>query len=325
MPRLSTAAPESIAPPVNYRIPAALLLLWAALSGCAIHRVSVLGAEDPRTALKPEEVKLYGTFREVAAPWRLRGMVSAHLLPLMSNTVEARELLVREAAARLGAQAVVGLQDHVGEFGWFKGRSVAILASVGGAPSDDAGRESPRFIACLPPTELLADVPRELDDRIRDQLQYFLSYTHGYYTYPCGGPEAGTEAILQGKVSPAALGQPLGMEPHYALRFTIERYELVTKRKLHIMLPSWVSVGSNYTEREIRLRVSLFDLAERRDAWSASAIGTTTGPVPGEALGGGRTESEAGYYLARDALRKLLEAVPVVPGFKAVSVGPSDY
>ena len=99
-------------------------------------------------------------------------MISAYTLPIISNSAEKREMLVRNTIAGLGINAVVGLQSNIGEDVGPTGHSNGILANIGTVQQKDAQR-MPKFIVCLPPVNFKTEKDasmNKLDDYLREQI-----------------------------------------------------------------------------------------------------------------------------------------------------------
>jgi hypothetical protein len=194
------------------------LLVCMVVSGCTVNRVKILSCQSTEAPIKASDVKLFSSFKEVSEPWRLEGMINAYTMPIMRNTEENRIALIKEEAAGRGINAVIGLQHPTGTAVRRVGRSVGLLAKVGGASKKTADA-MPKFIVCFPPVHYLEEdlSKSDLDDYLLEFMQFYLGYYKGYYVYRCNAPGISKNSILQNGVSPQALSEPIGIAPDYAL------------------------------------------------------------------------------------------------------------
>jgi hypothetical protein len=290
-------------------------LLCAAISGCTVNRVSLLTRESAGKQIKASEVKVYPSFRELRAPWRLEGMISAYTMPVMSNTPEKREALIKDTVAGLGINAVVGLQPRVGENLKRVGRSIGILANTGtGAQAKT--EVAPKFIICLPPVNFKIDkTPEasELDQYLLEYVQFSFSYMKGYYVYRCDMQGANNSSILQGSVDPQALSEPIGIAPDYALLSDVEGYDEQGN----------IAVHRSFT---LKLALTLYDLREKKPVWSKTSVGISNRSVLFHILTFGGTASETSdeVQTVRSVLNQALETLPEVKGFRPDSSIPTN-
>lgn len=295
------------------------LAVCGAISGCASNGVSVLAWQSSRTPIKPSEVKVYPNFKNLSAPWQVEGMVSANILPLLSNTPANREEVMRNTAADLGVNMLVGVQSSLNGDGLLD-HSNAILAKTG--VINEANRQVPKFIVFLPAVNFKIDKDPsidKLDGYIREHIRYFLTYAKGYYVYGNDLLGMASAGILQGNIDPATFIEPLGIIPDYALLCDVTGYDesgnIVTSRT-----------------RSLRLTLTLFDVKERRIAWSSETLGTSKQSylgsvfmIDGGLLGGlakMQTRKEETLSIVRKAVRDATDSLPVVDGFQA---GPLNF
>ncbi|MEJ2407177.1 MAG: hypothetical protein P8171_23415 [Candidatus Thiodiazotropha sp.] len=118
-------------------------------SGCTLNRVSILSQDISNEHVGSSDIKLYPSFNDITEPWQLVGMISAYTLPLTSNTAENRLALVRDQAATLGANAIVGLRQNVGKSIAKPEHSNGLLVKVGESLTPKPNLA--KFIVCMPP------------------------------------------------------------------------------------------------------------------------------------------------------------------------------
>ncbi|MEJ2407176.1 MAG: hypothetical protein P8171_23410 [Candidatus Thiodiazotropha sp.] len=99
-----------------------------------------------------------------------------------------------------------------------------------------------------------------LDEYIRENIEYFFDYEKGYFIYRCDTPAVSFDSIRNGSVQASELGKTLGITPDFALLCEVDDYH--------------VDEGSfgGYTQN-LRFSMNLFDLEERKVIWSATATG----------------------------------------------------
>lgn len=303
------------------------LLVCTMASGCTINRVSILTSPKTRTPIQASQVKCFPSFKDIDGPWQLEGMISAYTLPIMSNTREKREALIKQTAADLGINAVIGLEPNIGPAVQRTDRSIGILANTGTAQQQTI-EAIPKFIICLPPINFRIEKDpslSKLDDYLREYVQYFFSYMKGYYVYRCNTPAVNKASVLEGNTDPAILAEPLGIVPDYVLLCDVDGYDqhgnIVVSRS-----------------RTLKITMTLFDLREKKVVWTTSTIGISVksmtgaflkwglvhGPVVG--LAGAAIESAESddLKIVREAIMKAIDSVPVVTGFQGGTISPID-
>lgn len=300
-------------------LPAALLVC-VVLSGCAVNRVRILSHEPTATPIKTNDVKFFSSFKDIDGPWQLEGMISAYTLPIMSNTVEKRVALIRDEAAGLGIDSVIGLQHPASLAVRRVGRSVGLLARAGTAGQRNANA-MPKFIVCLPPMSYLEEeLPNvrppagDLDDFLLELTQFYLSYYKGYYVYRCNAPGVSKDSILHGNVSPRALSEPIGVAPDFALTCSVGSREA-----------GFLYIGSKDSQallgvRQVVIRMALIDLSERRIVWEdvagipAGWLSLRAPPVIRDFTSDDKIKDELGLA-TNSSLGSSIITVPAVKGF----------
>lgn len=286
-------------------------IICVVVSGCTVNRVSILTREPTGTSVNASEVKFYPSFNDMRDPWQLEGMISAYTLPIMSNSADKREALIKNTIADLGINAVVGLQSLTGA--GHVGLSNGILAKMGIARQKDA-KTMPKFIVFLPAVNLKiekeASMPN-LDDYLREHIQYFLSYTKGYYVYRYDPPGISNADVLQGSIDPAALVEQLGIATDYALLCDVVGYDETG----NIVV---------YRARTLKITMTLFDLKEKRVAWSATTSGESKQSFLLLGLPGLLTQKEEEILLIRNAIMNAMDSLPMVHGFRGGTISPVD-
>jgi len=298
-----------------YCILVAMLFSIMAASGCTVNRMSLLIREPAAAPVKASDVKTYPSFKELRAPWRLEGMISAYTLPIASNSAAKREALIRETVAGLGVDALVGLQQHVGENLKRTSRSVAILARTG-AGVQARTDAVPKFIVCVPHANVKIDKTQatdELDQYLLEHAQFSFSYMKGYYVYRCEASGVNEGSLLQGSVDPQNLSEPIGITPDYVLLNEIEGYD----EKGNIV------VHRSYT---LKLALALYDMKEKKKVWSSSTSGISSRSIIAAILTFGGTETGVSDELqtVRSALDRAMDSLPAVAGFRRGDVSPLD-
>ncbi|HMK59928.1 MAG TPA: hypothetical protein VK452_02140 [Dissulfurispiraceae bacterium] len=198
------------------------LIICTALSGCTVNRVSILPPQHSAAQVKPSDVRFLSTLRESKEPSAAEGMISAYTLPIASNSAEKREALIREVAAEQGISTVVGLQSLTGE--GHTSLSNGILVSAVRTENST----SPKFIAFLPPVNFrIRSAPslNKLDDNLREHIQFFLSYTKGYYVHRWDAPDVGGLRARQGDIDPEVLLKPFGVIPDFIMLCDVDGYD----------------------------------------------------------------------------------------------------
>jgi hypothetical protein len=306
---------------------AASLLICMALSGCTVNRVSLLTRQPTGSPVKEISVKFFPNFKEMNEPWRLEGMISAYTLPIVNNTQKKREALIKETAAGMGINAVVGLLPDVGSGVKRTGRTTGLLANVGTKLRDNE-EAMPKFIVCLPPVNFKIErnpSMAKLDDYLREYIQFFFSYMKGYYVYKYDAPDLNNDNILQGSIDSAILNEPLGITPDFALLCDVDGYD----EKGNIALQR------SYT---LKLKMTLFDLKEKKPVWTSRTEGISTksllgafvmgglvaGPLGSTLFVAGEVASDDDLHTARFALMNAMDSLPAVKGFRGGAISSMD-
>ena len=296
------------------------LLICALLSGCTHLRVSNVARQPPGTPIKASDVQFVSSFKDIKGPWRLEGTISGYMAPLFKNNAENRESYLREMAADMGINTVVGFLPNVGE-GVGGVSHVHVIMANSGSSQEQNSDPMPKFIICLPPANFkIEKTPplSKLDEYLREYLQYVLGYGKGYYAYYCNTPGVDNSSILQGNASLDGLSEPIGIQPDFALLSDVDGYD----------------VEGNIVIRRsntLKLTMTLYDIKEKKSVWSCSTegicsssllgaffIGLVAGPV-----GGIVNATVEGVADSKDVLRSVSNAVnnamkdfPEVKGFK---------
>lgn len=293
------------------------LVICILLSGCTVNRVSVVTRPWAGGSFKADTVKFWSTFRDIGEPWRIEGMVSVYTLPIMNNTTEKRHVLLADTAAELGAHGVVGVQSLTGE--GHAGLSNGILVRTGRAVQD-VDRDRPKFLVFLPPVNFkIRDglQTAKFDESLREHIQYFLSYTKGYYVHRWNSVDMDLGELLRIPVNPAILLEPLGVMPDYLLLCDVTGYD---------------ERGNVVTSRAVTLRIvlTLFDVQERKVVWSSGGAGAAQQSLLSGAImftplfcwSDLLTESEERSVIVRRALLETIDSLPEVPGFRGGPISP---
>lgn len=287
------------------------LIVCVAISGCTVNRVSALTREQTGTPVKASEVRFFPTFKDISAPWMIEGMISAYTMPIMSNSAEKREALIRNTVADMGVNTVVGLQSLTGV-----GTSNGILANVG-TNSQKNAQPMPKFIVFLPAVNFMIEKDASmsnLDDELRERIQYLMSYTKGYYVYRYDVPGVSNASVLQSGIDPAALVEPLGIMPDFALLCDVVGYD----ESGNIMTSS---------AKTLKINMTLFDLKEKKVFWTSTGSGMSTqsflmGSIPlGPLFSMSQllTNSEERSLIVRKAISDAIDSLPKVHGFQGGS------
>jgi hypothetical protein len=302
-----------------FYILAGSLLLITVLSGCTVNRVSMLTRQPTGNPVAASEVQLYSTFKDISEPWELEGMISVYTLPIMNNDAEKREALIKNTVAVAGINAVVGLQSLTGD--GHVGLSNGILAKQGSARQKDA-QVIPKFIVFLPSVNFKIEKEasmNKLDDYLREHIQYFLSYTKGYYVHRYDHPGISNAGVLQGNIDPAALVVPLGVAPDFVLLCDVDGYDESGNIVTH-------------SAKTLKITLTLFDLKQKRVFWTSAGSGKTTQSLLRGAIMFGPlfcranllTESEERSFIVRRAIMDAMDSLPIVDGFRGGTISPVD-
>jgi hypothetical protein len=296
-------------------------LLFVTLCGCASNKVSYISRQPAMASIAASEVKLFPDFHAMGEPWLLEGMISVSR-PQMTNTPESRQEIVREVAARLGSNGIVGMLPSAGRRVSRIDCSTALLVAFGSHQPKSAS-PLPKFIVCMPPAHFkVATVhpQMELQQYLLARIQDLLGFQKGYYVYWCDGPGVDGLSISQGKVTAKALSEPLGIKPEYALLIDVEG------------LNQQGEVVTNYA-RTYKITLTLFDLQERKIAAASSSTGVPhegslvpmlagarfgPGIVAGQAAAEGqRAGGPPNEYIALyTALTQAIKTLPSPSGFR---------
>ena len=117
--------------------------------------------------------------------------------------------------------------------------------------------------------------------------------------------------ILQGSINPAALSEPLGIAPDYALLCDVNGYDetgnIVVSRV-----------------RTVKITMTLFDLREKRIAWTATTSGVSKQSLLFDGWVNLRTRKEDDLMIVRNAILDAMDTVPMVNGFRGGAISPID-
>lgn len=240
-------------------IPVALVLqLPLLVVGCGtINKVSVVctgaaGGGDVR----PGPVRSYAKFTDIKEDYRIQGMISTLILPLMKNKSEAREALAQEIAAGLGVNSLVGLTSlnhpYLNDPSSKYAPSCAILVNTGAQPGENQPAR-PKFIVCVLPVRVKTDKTKpasRLEPFITPELQFHLAQK-GYYAYRCTASAVDVTGLAAEMELPAELKEPLGVVPDFVLTCEIEQ--------------GGIEFGGGL--KNLRMRVVLYDLQRKMNVW----------------------------------------------------------
>ena len=255
---------------LNYFLTLVLsFMIGSVVSGCSVNRISLMSSSPTGSSIQENEVKIYASFKDIEEPWKLEGMICNWHAPLMHNTPKNREEDLRNAAAKLGANAVIGLNSNVGKAlaealggdSYAAIRTLAILAKTGSTQENN--QTLPKFIVCLPPVNFNIEKTSgtsNLNDLLLDYIQLLLGYGKGYYAYRSNAKDINSMSILNGTVDATTLHEPLGIAPHYALLCDVNGYD----QKGNIVTGQWQS---------LEIALTLYDLEERKAIWTCSTEG----------------------------------------------------
>jgi hypothetical protein len=281
------------------------------LTGCPSSRVSMWTRGQAGAPIKPEDVKMVSTFKDIGSSYNVAGLLSAMALPRMKNSAERREIVVKEIAAEQGIDTIIGFQPKIGELFWDTtscGIAVGILAHSGFSSNEISG-PPPKFIVCLPPVKFKIDKDpsmEKLDDFLRDCIQFYFSSMKGYYVYRTALP------INSISNMPVDNFMTLGIPADYVLNCVVEGYD---------------ETGNIVTGRvkALKIKMSLFDLKERKTVWAQTTEGISlqyslmefllTGPVG--LLEHKLTTPSDEFRVVNGAIKNVLDTVPpAIAGFK---------
>jgi hypothetical protein len=265
--------------------------------------------------IKTEDVKVVSTFNDIGPSYRVEGLLSAMVLPLMKNNVENRKVLIKQLAAQNGINAVVGLQPNVGDVFYKVGIAVGILAQTGTSVPDGAVFPA-KFIVCLPPINFKIDKDpsmANIDSYLRDSIQFHFSSMKGYYVYRSDLPITDLSNMHPSVHS-------LGIPADYVLQCNVEGYD---------------ETGNITVKRVKTLKIimSLFDIKDRKIVWTQATEGVSgksillsvlKGVVFGGVVGAPlmvMADSDLtlsdDFKTVDDAMSKIIDTVPpAIPGFK---------
>lgn len=247
-------------------VPIVGFLLFVTLYGCASNQVSYVTRPNTMAPIAASEVKSFPDFHAIGEPWQLEGMISVSR-PQMINTPESRQETVREVAASLGGNGIVGLLPGVGRKVSRIDCSTALLVAFGGHQQKDTS-PLPKFVVCMPSASFKVATVNplmELQEYLLARAQDLLGFQKGYYVFRCSGLRVDGPSISQGNVTANALSEPLGIAPEYALLIDVEgvndRGDIVPDHP-----------------RTFKITLKLFDLQEMKIVAESTASG-----VPHEA------------------------------------------
>ncbi len=304
---------------IGYYVSASAICLMVCMliSGCTVNKMSLLTCQPTGAPVKASEVKLFPRFNDIKEPYQVEGMISAYTLPIMSNTVEKRVALIKETAADLGLNAVIGLQYDIklGPSGPLDervgpGRSNALLANIGRARQQNP-ENLPKFIVCLPALNFNKIEKGRVTDLLykylREHILYSLGYQKGYYVYKCYAPGVDNASILNGSASLEALGEPIGIAPDFALLCDVEGYDEDRDEKGNIVI------------KTLRLTMTLFDLKEKKAVWTSTTRGISSKSVLARYPSGGLP-----FLMPETISAALMKAVDTMPSVKGFRRGPES-
>jgi hypothetical protein len=261
------------------------------------------------TPVKASDVRVFSSFKEISGPWRIEGMFSNWAAPVASNTPQQREALMKETVAGLGINAVVGLLPSIGDGVKYLPHTHGIMVNLGSTRQQD--RESlPKFIVYLPPVNFKIErlpATGRLNDQLLEYIQYLLGYGKGYYAYYGNTAGVDNTDILKGSSNPAALSEPIGIAPDYALLCDVDGYD----EKGNVVI---------YHSQTLTLTLTLYDLREKKPVWTRSATGISGKSVlAGVLLGPGAWMPMAGsddLQTVVGAVNSAIKELPAVKGFQ---------
>jgi len=208
-----------------------------------VNRASAGGAP-----VAPGDIRTYANFTEIKHDYQIEGMICTLVLPLMRNEAAAREALLREAAAEMGANGVVGLESVHHPYAKAP-RSRGILVDTRVASNAKQGAR-PRFIVCALPVAVTSDktnLASRLATPVALELQYHLAQK-GYYTYAGTSASFDVRGLVAETELPAGLSEPLGVLPDFILSCQIED-------------------GTRLGLQSVEMRVALYDLQQLRNVF----------------------------------------------------------
>jgi hypothetical protein len=300
----------------NVYILAAFFLILSTAAGCGIKRVSILNSQPTRTPIKADDVRFYADGKQIKGNWRAVGMISAYLNSKLENTAKNRQALITETVSRQGANAVIGLQNNIGEGIYRPGHSNGILAVVSSANPPDAA-PAPKFIVCLPPVNFKIEKNasmNKLDSFIREHIQYYFGYQKGYYVYRFDAPGVSGAAILRGEIDAEVLGEPLGVAPDYALLCDVDCYE----QKDNIIIQR---------SQILEITMTLYDVKRKKIVWLTTTAGESRKNVLTDVALGvvtGSMFNDDDFWTALQAVKKATNFLPAIPGFQCGPIDPLE-
>ena len=229
---------------------------------------------------------------------------------LLITLLKKRVTLIKETAADLGLNAVIGLQYDI-KLGPFDervgpGRSNAILANIGSARQQNP-EDLPKFIVCLPALNFIMIEKGRVEDLLnrylREHILYSFGYQKGYYVYNRDALRVDRASILNGSISLEALGEPIGIPPDFVLLCDVRGYDayLINTGKMVLIT--------------LRLTMTLYDLKEKKVVWTGTAEGTQGKRVTDKFIVGYESPFLAPQTLGA-ALMKAVDTMPSVKGFR---------
>lgn len=293
----------------------AILLVCVTLSGC-IDRVAVMTRRPTGRTIDVNKVKFLTGLKDVNEPWQVEGMISAHTLPVLSNSFEKREALIRRTAAGLGINTVVGLQPDVGTGLQRTGRSMGILVNTGAMKRPDTNA-LPKFIICsLPVNNLVQDLPQnELDAFLLEFEQFMLTQYKGYYVYQGNATGLNKDSILKGDFTPKTLSSPIGIDPDYALTGKVDMQ--ICGEEFYMNLGKKTASHTMWYCPAIHM--TLIDLTEKKPVWEKVAI-LSPGWLQIRALP--MTLRADIYRQTGRGLSAAMNSIPIVTGFDGTDLPP---
>jgi hypothetical protein len=258
---------------VSRFIPLTLVsLLPLLVAGCAAKRVSAVYTPLAAGAsVGAGAIRSYASFTDIKEGYRIHGMISAEILygakwskdsaADSKKEAEKQDALLREAAAGLGVNSLVGLTS-LKDLDVDTMRSCAILVNTGVQPSENEPAR-PRFIVCVLPVKVKVETARtnlasRLEPFLTPELQFHLAQK-GYYTYRCNSTRGDVTGLAVEKEIPAELREPLGVVPDFVLTCEIDEGPLgldVKALRMHVAM------------YDVQKKVIVWEAEESLAAWS---------------------------------------------------------
>lgn len=241
-----------------------LIALFACFicTGCKSHLVEIsLLKKNPAMSFAADEVKTYENFEEIGRHYKVLGIVSAKVFPVLSSTSAKRTKVLIEEAGKNGANGVVGLYDK--EYSWEEfeytncpPQTTGILVHVGDKDEETTG-ERPAFIIKVLPV-IWADEAqkgKELEklEKIMIAKMPCVMRKKGYYAKPIEVDQKYNISDLE-VMDKERLESLFGKETDYVFVM-----EVVSRKYIFLGLAA---------SAKTRMKVSLFSIRKQRVAWS---------------------------------------------------------